>query len=44
MNTPNRTLPAKTEATRSVLRPSETLARPIPYSPETQIGAIGGLR
>ena len=44
MNTPNPTLATKTEATRGVLRPSETSPRPIPSPPESQIGAIGGLR
>jgi hypothetical protein len=44
MNTPNSTPAAKIEATRGVLRPSETLPRPIPYPPQHQIGPIGGPR
>ena len=44
MNLPNLTLATKIEATRGVLRPSETLPRPIPCPPENQIGPIGGAR
>jgi hypothetical protein len=44
MNTPNPTLAAQIEATRGVLRPSETLPRPILFPPENQIASIRGLR
>jgi hypothetical protein len=44
MNTPNPTLAAKIGATRGVLRPSETVPRPILFPPENQIGPIGGPR
>ena len=44
MNTPNRALAAKIEATRDVLRPSETLPRPVAHPPKHQIRQITGKR
>lgn len=44
MNAPNSSLAAKIDATRVVLRPSETLPRPIRSPPQHQLGPIGGPR
>jgi hypothetical protein len=44
MNTPNPALAAKIEAPRGVLRPSETLPRPIPLSETSPRTIIGGER
>jgi len=44
MNPPNLTLAAKIEVTRGILRPSNTLPRPIPSPPEHQSAPIGGQR
>jgi hypothetical protein len=44
MNTPHPALAAKIEATTGVLRPSETVPRPIRFPPEHHIGSTGGER